>query len=85
MSSARTFCAGCGKPVTKRDRETGLVVYSPHTKRTWCPRCVRKSNRAERSARSAAEATRKLAAAGISAEVANDAFVSLMQRAGAAS
>lgn len=45
MPKLATHCVECGKKITTKDFESGLVIKSGATGNRWCPRCVRKSIR----------------------------------------
>ena len=40
MPRLNTACADCGKKITGKDFESGMVVHSSHTGNRWCPKCV---------------------------------------------
>lgn len=45
MPKLATVCTTCGKKITTKDFESGMVVKSVATGARWCPRCVLKSIR----------------------------------------
>jgi len=45
MPRLNTSCADCGKKITTKDFDTGMVVTSSHTGNRWCPKCVYKEIR----------------------------------------